>query len=100
MSKYKVDIPGIDTNNLKVLSNKEIIALFEKFKNGDESVKDEIVNGNLKLVLSIINKYNNGKYDMNDLFQVGVIGLIKAVNNFSLDYNVMFSTYAVPIALD
>ncbi len=100
MSKYKVDIPGIDTNNLKVLSNKEIIALFEKFKSGDESVKDEIVNGNLKLVLSIINKYNNGKYDMNDLFQVGVIGLIKAVNNFSLDYNVMFSTYAVPIALD
>lgn len=100
MSKYKVDIPGIDTNNLKVLSNKEIIALFEKFKSGDESVKDEIVNGNLKLVLSIINKYNNGNYDMNDLFQVGVIGLIKAVNNFSLDYNVMFSTYAVPIALD
>lgn len=99
MSKYKVDIPGIDTNNLKVLSNKEIIALFEKFKSGNESVKDEIVNGNLKLVLSIINKYNNGKYDMNDLFQVGVIGLIKAVNNFSLDYNVMFSTYAVPLIL-
>ena len=57
MAKYKVDIPGIDTNNLKVLSNKEIIALFEKFKSGNESVKDEIVNGNLKLVLSIINKY-------------------------------------------
>lgn len=97
MAKYKVEIPGINTNNLKVLKNKETIKLFKKFQNGDKFAKEEIINGNLKLVLSIINKYNNGKHDMNDLFQVGCVGLIKAVDNFSLEYNVQFSTYAVPL---
>ena len=99
MSKYKVDITGIDTNNLKVLKHKETTALFIKYQAGDISAKEELINGNLKLVLSIIKKYNNGKYDMNDLFQIGCIGLIKAVDNFSLEYNVMFSTYAVPLIL-
>ncbi len=99
MSKYKVDIVGIDTNKLKVLSNKEMDELFEKYKNGDEKAKDEIVNGNLKLVLSIIGKYRNKEIDMNDLFQVGCIGLIKAVDNFDKSYGVMFSTYAVPLIL-
>ena len=99
MAKYKVEIPGIDTNNLKVLKNKETIELFKKYKRGSIDAKNEIINGNLKLVLSIINKYNNGKYDMNDLFQIGCVGLIKAVDNFSLEYNVQFSTYAVPLIL-
>lgn len=99
LAKYKVEIPGIDTNKLKVLKNSEMVELFKKFQNGDELAKEEIINGNLKLVLSIINKYNNGKYDMNDLFQIGCIGLIKAVNNFSLEYNVVFSTYAVPLII-
>lgn len=99
MGKYKVDIPGIDTNNIKVLKNDEMIELFKKYNDGDVSAKEELVNGNLKLVLSIIKKYNNGKYDMNDLFQVGVLGLIKAVDNFSLEYNVMVSTYAVPLII-
>ena len=99
MAKYKVEIPGIDTNNLIVLKNRETIELFKKYKKGSIDAKNEIINGNLKLVLSIINKYNNGKYDMNDLFQIGCVGLIKAVDNFSLEYNVQFSTYAVPLIL-
>lgn len=99
MAKYKVEIPGIDTNKLKVLKNKEMVELFKKYENGDVLAKEEIINGNLKLVLSIINKYNNGKHDMNDLFQIGCVGLIKAVDNFSLEYNVQFSTYAVPLIL-
>ena len=99
MSKYKVDITGINTNELKVLKNKEMLELFLKYQNGDLKTKEEIVNGNLKLVLSIIKKYNNGKHDMNDLFQIGCIGLIKAVDNFDTSYNVQFSTYAVPLIL-
>lgn len=99
MGKYKVDIPFVDTNNIKVLKNDEMLELFKKYNDGDMLAKEELINGNLKLVLSIIKKYNNGKYDMNDLFQVGVLGLIKAVDNFSLEYNVMFSTYAVPLII-
>ncbi len=99
MSKYKVDIVGVDTNNLKVLKKDEMFDLFRKYQDGDLSAKEELINGNLKLVLSIIKKYNTGKHDMNDLFQIGCVGLIKAVDNFSLEYNVMFSTYAVPLIL-
>ena len=97
MSKYKVDIAGINTNNLKVLKNDEMLNLFLKYQGGDLLAKESIVNGNLKLVLSIIKKYNTGKYDMNDLFQVGCIGLIKAVDNFDTSFGVQFSTYAVPL---
>ena len=99
MGKYKVEITGIDTNKLKVLKNYETIELFKKYQKGDKLAKEEIVNGNLKLVLSIIKHYNSGKYDMNDLFQIGTVGLIKAVDNFSLEYDVKFSTYAVPLIL-
>ena len=99
MSKYKVDITGINTNALKVLKYDEMLEKFKDYQNGNELAKEEIVNGNLKLVLSIIKKYNNGKHDMNDLFQIGCIGLIKAVDNFDPNYGVMFSTYAVPLIL-
>lgn len=99
MSKFKVDITGIDTNNLKVLTNKEMMILFERLKNGDVTAKEELINGNLKLVLSIISKFRNKELDMNDLFQVGCVGLIKAVDNFDTSYGVMFSTYAVPLIL-
>ncbi len=99
MSKYKVEIPGVDTNDLKVLKRKEMTELFKSYQSGNLQAKEELINGNLKLVLSIIQKYNNGKYDMNDLFQIGCVGLIKAVDNFSLEYDVMFSTYAVPLIL-
>ena len=99
MSKFKVDIVGIDTNKLKVLNNKEMNELFAKYKSGDESAKEQLINGNLKLVLSIISKFRNKDIDMNDLFQVGCVGLIKAVDNFDTSYGVMFSTYAVPLIL-
>lgn len=99
MSKFKVDIQGVDTNNLKVLKNDEMLVLFERLKHGDESAKEELINGNLKLVLSIISKFRYKNMDMNDLFQVGCIGLIKAVDNFDTSYGVMFSTYAVPLIL-
>lgn len=99
MGKYTVDIVGIDTNKLKVLKSSEMNELFIRFKDGDIQAKEDLVNGNLKLVLSIIKNYNNGKNDMNDLFQVGCVGLVKAVDNFDLSVGVMFSTYAVPLIL-
>lgn len=99
MSKFKVDITGVDTNKLKVLTNDEMMKLFEEYKNGNMAAKEEIINGNLKLVLSIISKFRNKNLDMNDLFQIGCVGLIKAVDNFDTGYGVMFSTYAVPLIL-
>lgn len=99
MARYKVDITGINTNELKVLTGDETIKLFEKYRAGDEKAKEELVNGNLKLVLSILRSFNKGNYNMDDLFQVGVIGLIKAIDNFDLSYNLKLSTYAVPLIL-
>ena len=99
MAKYKVDITGINTSSLQVLSNEEQIELFKKFQDGDMSAKEKLVNGNLKLVLSILKKYNNRYDNMDDLFQVGVIGLIKAIDNFDLSYNLKLSTYACPLIL-
>ena len=99
MAKNKVEIQGINTNNLKVLTNDEQIQLFTRYKNGDISAREELIEGNLKLVLSILKKFNNRCDNLNDLFQIGCIGLVKAVDNFSLDYNVRFSTYGVPMIL-
>jgi len=99
MAKYKVDITGINTSNIKVLKSEEMIELFKKYQQGDESAKEELINGNLKLVLSILKKFNNSKYNLDDLFQVGVIGLIKAIDNFDLSYNLKLSTYACPLIL-
>ena len=99
MSKFKVEITGLDTSNLKVLSNDEMMELFKKYKSGDMLAKEDLINGNLKLVLSIISKFRYKNLDMNDLFQVGCVGLIKAVDNFDTSYGVMFSTYAVPLIL-
>lgn len=99
MKNYKVEINNFDTNNIKVLSQEEMTQLFKKYNNGDLNAKDELITGNLKLVLSILKKYNNGKHNINDLFQVGVVGLIKAIDNFDLSYNLMFSTYAVTLIM-
>lgn len=99
MARYKVDITGINTNELKVLTGEETIKLFERYRAGDMQAKEELVNGNLKLVLSILRSFNKGNYNMDDLFQVGVIGLIKAIDNFDLSYNLKLSTYAVPLIL-
>jgi RNA polymerase sporulation-specific sigma factor len=99
MARFKVEICNVNTANIKVLSNEEMIKLFKKYKEGDKLAKEELINGNLKLVLSILKKYNNRVDNMDDLFQVGCIGLIKAIDNFDLKYDVKFSTYAVPMIL-
>ena len=99
MARHKVEICGVNTANLKVLKNEEMIELFKKYYNGDMQAKEELVNGNLKLVLSILRRYNNRCDNMDDLFQVGCIGLIKAIDNFDLNFDVKFSTYAVPMIL-
>lgn len=94
----KVEISNVNTSNLKVLTHLEMVELFKKYQNGDKAAKEELINGNLKLVLSILKKYNN-RDNMDDLFQVGCIGLIKAIDNFDLSHEVKFSTYAVPMIL-
>lgn len=94
-----MEINGINTSDLKVLSKEEMDELFKKFKEGDTQAKEKIATGNLRLVLSIIKKYNNGKNDMNDLFQIGCVGLMKAIENFDSSFNCLFSTYAVPLIL-
>lgn len=99
MSKYKVEITGINTSAIKVLTSEETLELFKRYQNGDKKAKDELINGNLKLVLSILKRFNNSKYNLDDLFQVGVIGLIKAIDNFDLSYNLKLSTYACPLIL-
>ena len=99
MARHKVEICGVNTANIKVLSNDEMIDLFKKLKEGDISAKDKLINGNLKLVLSILKKYKTRVDNMDDLFQVGCIGLIKAIDNFDLTHEVKFSTYAVPMIL-
>ena len=99
MARHKVEINGVNTANLKVLSNNEMIVLFSKYKEGDVKAKEKLITGNLKLVLSILKKYNNRVDNMDDLFQIGCIGLIKAIDNFDTSFNVKFSTYAVPMIL-
>lgn len=99
MARHKVEICGINTSELKVLSNEEMEELFKKYQSGDIWAKEDLVNGNLKLVLSILRKYNNRTDNMDDLFQIGCIGLIKAIDNFDLSHGVKFSTYAVPMIL-
>ena len=99
MAKYKVDITRLNTNNIEVLSEKEKNELFLKLKNNDKNARERLALGNLKLVLSILKKYQNRIDNMDDLFQIGTIGLMKAIDNFDLSYNVKFSTYAVPLIL-
>ncbi|MBB5172162.1 RNA polymerase sporulation sigma factor SigG [Texcoconibacillus texcoconensis] len=99
MTRNKVEICGVDTSKLPVLKNKEMRALFERLQDGDESAREELVNGNLRLVLSVIQRFNNRGEYVDDLFQVGCIGLMKSIDNFDLSQNVKFSTYAVPMII-
>ena len=99
MSKYTVEITGIKTSDLPILNNNEMNDLFIKYREGDNNAKDKLIMGNLRLVLSILRPYNNKKYNLDDLFQIGVVGLTKAVKNFDLSFNCLFSTYAVPLVL-
>ena len=100
MAKNKVEISGLNTNEIVVLSSDETNELFKRLKQGDLSAKERLVNGNLKLVLSILKKYVNKTDNLDDLFQIGVIGLIKAIDNFNVDLGLKLSTYAIPIAFD
>lgn len=95
----KVEICGVNTAKLKVLSNEEKLVLLKKAKKGDKQAREDLINGNLRLVLSVIQSFQNRGENPDDLFQVGCIGLIKAVDNFDLTLDVKFSTYAVPMIL-
>lgn len=93
----KVEICGVNTAKLPVLKSAETRELMEKARNGDRAARDKLISGNLRLVLSVVQKFANRGENMDDLFQVGVIGLIKAVDCFDLTQNVQFSTYGVPM---
>ncbi len=93
----KVEICGVNTSKLKTLTAKEKDELLRRAKNGDSAARDELIMGNLRLVLSVIQKFTSRGENPDDLFQVGCVGLIKAVDNFDINQNVLFSTYAVPM---
>lgn len=95
----KVEICGVNTSKLKVLSNDKIVELLRKYKEGDASAREELISGNLRLVLSVIQRFSNRGEMVDDLFQVGCVGLIKAIDNFDITLNVRLSTYAVPMII-
>ena len=99
MARHKVDICGVNTANIKVLSGDETKELFDKMKSGDPFARDDLINGNLKLVLSILKRFSNKTDNLDDLFQVGCLGLVKAIDNFDTSYDVKLSTYACPMIL-
>jgi len=99
MARHKVVISGVNTADIKVLTSEETNDLFIKMKNGDPFAREEIINGNLKLVLSIIKRFNHRGENLDDLFQIGCVGLVKAIDNFDLSHGVKLSTYAVPMIL-
>ena len=97
--RNKVEITGVNTAELKVLPSDEALELIKKSQAGDKEARDMVVEGNLKLVLSVIKKFNNRGENLDDLFQVGAMGLIKAIDNFDFSHGVKFSTYAVPMII-
>ena len=99
MHYNKVEICGVNTAKLKVLSEKEKTALLKKVRKGDQQAREELINGNLRLVLSVIQRFANRGENMDDLFQIGCIGLMKAIDGFDVSLGVKFSTYGVPMIL-
>ena len=97
MQNNVVVICGVDTSKLKVLKEEKKIELLRQARNGDMQAREELINGNIKLVLSVIQRFTNRGEPLDDLFQVGCIGLIKAIDNFDVELGVRFSTYAVPM---
>ena len=95
----KVEICGVNTSKLPMLSNEEKHELLIRIKDGDKDARQEFINGNLRLVLSVIQRFSNRGENIDDLFQIGCIGLIKSIDNFDLKYEVTFSTYAVPMII-
>ncbi|MBE5787678.1 MAG: RNA polymerase sporulation sigma factor SigG [Clostridiales bacterium] len=99
MANSKVEICGVDTATLPVLTNERMRELFPLVHGGDRQAREEFIRGNLRLVLSVVQRFNNRGENVDDLFQVGCIGLIKALDNFDVSQNVRFSTYAVPMII-
>ena len=99
MYNNKVSICGVDTSKLPVLKEAEKEKLLIKVKNGSDSARQELINGNLRLVLSVIQRFTGRGENLDDLFQVGCIGLMKAIDNFDITHNVRFSTFAVPMSI-
>ena len=99
MKYNKVEICGVNTSSLRVLSEEEKRELLEKTKKGDTKSREKLIDGNLRLVLSIIQRFTGRRENLDDLFQVGCIGLIKAIDNFNIELDVRFSTYAVPMII-
>lgn len=97
MYNNKVIICGVDTSKLPLLKEAEKEELLKKVKAGDKAARDKLISGNLRLVLSVIQRFTGRGENLDDLFQVGCIGLIKSIDNFDITQNVRFSTYAVPI---
>ena len=95
----KVEIANVNTSKLQVLTNKENKELFEKMKNGDKSAREKIISGNLRLVLSVIQRFCGRGENADDLFQIGCVGLIKAIDNFDTTLDIQLSTYAVPMII-
>ena len=99
MALNKVEICGVNTSKLTVLTNEEKEKLFERIQEGDEEARQQYIKGNLRLVLSVIKRFSNSSEAADDLFQIGCIGLMKAIDNFDTTLNVKFSTYAVPMII-
>ena len=99
MALNKVEICGVDTSTLPVLTNERMRELFPLVHGGDLTAREEFIRGNLRLVLSVVQRFNNRGENVDDLFQVGCIGLMKAIDNFNLELDVRFSTYAVPMII-
>ena len=100
MYNNKVIICGVDTSKLPLLKEAEKEKLLKKIKSGDKAARDKLINGNLRLVLSVIQRFTGRGENLDDLFQVGCIGLIKSIDNFDITQNVRFSTYAVPMNIE
>lgn len=99
MAMYKVEICGVNTSKLPLLTEEEQKELFRKIQSGDKEAREQFIRGNLRLVLSIIQRFSNTGENIDDLFQIGCIGLMKSVDNFDVTLNVKFSTYAVPMII-
>ena len=95
----RIEIIGVDTSSLPKISGEESRQYLLEIKNGNEEKKNEFINANIRLVLSIVQRFSNGRGEADDLFQVGCVGLLKALNNFDVPQNVRFSTYAVPMII-
>lgn len=97
MALYKVEICGINTSNLPLIKDEEKVDLFVRMNNGDKKARERLIVGNLRLVISIVRRFMNSNENVDDLFQIGCVGLMKAIDNFDVSQDVKFSTYAVPM---